>query len=65
MSALLPARKKRKFDIHACLAGMNIKFPALLVRRRMPYHTPKYGSLSRELSMSFNKFPKKGGQHDF
>jgi hypothetical protein len=34
----LGVRKKRKFDIHACEAGMNIKFPALLVRRRMSHH---------------------------
>jgi hypothetical protein len=66
MSALLPIRKKRKFDIHACFAGVNIKFPGLLFRQRMPqHHTPKYGNLLQELSKSLNKLPKKGGHHDF
>jgi hypothetical protein len=31
-------KKKRKLDIQVCFAGMNIKFSALLIRRRMPHH---------------------------
>jgi hypothetical protein len=27
MAASRPTRKTRKFDVHACFAGMNIKFP--------------------------------------
>jgi hypothetical protein len=27
MAATGPTRKTRKFDVHACFAGMNIKFP--------------------------------------
>jgi hypothetical protein len=34
-----PTRKTRKFDVHACEAGMNIKFPALLGRWHVPHHT--------------------------
>jgi hypothetical protein len=33
MAASRPTRKTRKFDVHACEAGMNIKFPALLGRQ--------------------------------
>jgi hypothetical protein len=39
MAASRPTRKTRKFDVHACFAGMNIKFPALLGRWLVPHHT--------------------------
>jgi hypothetical protein len=46
-----PDEESRKFDIHACEAGMNIKFPFFSCGQQIA-HTPKYGDLSPKFSKS-------------
>jgi hypothetical protein len=54
MAASRPVRKTRKFDVHACLAGMNIKFTALLGSALAPqnaaFFTPKGAGAGRQTS---------------